>query len=322
VSRRLILSPDAYRRVAVLALVALSVIVLTGAAVRLTGSGLGCPDWPRCYGGATPPLQVHALIEWGNRVFSGLVSVAAILAAGLAFRRRPFRRDLAWIGMLLPLGVVAQAVLGGLTVEHELEPGYVMGHYGLSMLVLIASVALAWRASYEPGDRPRSTDRLAVWGVRALLPLGALTIFAGTAATAAGPHAGGQPGQLIHRFNFKGGRTLEWLVHQHGIVAALLGVTTIGVWLLLRRRESNPRLQEAVTVIGVLLAGQGLLGSVQYQLKLPAEMVWLHVTLATVTWVAILWAVAVAGRLTPRRLPRPAADPALADERTVGAGTA
>src|SRR5436305_6344183 len=196
---RLTVTPSQYRRVAFIALVALALIVMTGAAVRLTDSGLGCPDWPRCYGKAVPPLSSHALIKFGNRAFSGLVGVVAVVAAVLAFTRRPFRRDLAWLALTLPAGVVAQAVLGGFTVREHLAPGFVMGHFALSMLILIGAVALAWRASFEPGSRPRSTDRLGVWSVRALAPLGALTIFAGTAATAAGPHSGGVSDEPVHR---------------------------------------------------------------------------------------------------------------------------
>src|SRR5437763_10786522 len=113
-----------------------------------------------------------------------------VIAAVGALTRRPYRRDLARLAVLLPLGVIAQAVLGGFTVREHLAPGFVMGHFALSMLVLIAAVALAWRSAHEPGARPRSSDRVSVWSVRALAPLGALAIFAGTAATAAGPHAG------------------------------------------------------------------------------------------------------------------------------------
>src|SRR3954454_4812417 len=174
---RFAISPRAYQRVALTALGALTVIVLTGAAVRLSGSGLGCPDWPKCYGKAVAPLETHAVIEYGNRILSGLVGLAAVAAGLLAWFRRPFRRDLALIGALLPLGVVGQAVLGGFTVRNHLAPGFVMGHFALSMLILIAAVALAWRARYEPGERPRSLVRSSVWAVRALVPLGALTIF-------------------------------------------------------------------------------------------------------------------------------------------------
>ncbi|HEY3727896.1 MAG TPA: COX15/CtaA family protein [Solirubrobacteraceae bacterium] len=298
---RLAVTPSQYRRVAYFTLAALTLIVMTGAAVRLTGSGLGCPDWPRCYGKDLPPISTHALIEFSNRALSGLVGVLAVVAAGLAFTRRPFRRDLAVLALLLPLGVVAQAVLGGFTVREHLAPGFVMAHYALSMIVLIAAVALAWRARYEPGSRPRSTDRLSVWSVRALAPLGALTIFAGTAATAAGPHAGGSPGQRIHRLHFKGADTLMWVVHRHATIAAIFGVAVIAVWLLRRRRGASDDALEPVTVLGVLVAAQGLVGSVQYELKLPSDMVWVHVTLATLSWLAILWAFAAAGSLQPRR---------------------
>jgi cytochrome c oxidase assembly protein subunit 15 len=255
-----------------------------------------------------PPLSSHALIEFGNRALSGLVGVVTVLTAGLAFTRRPFRRDLALLALMLPLGVVAQAVLGGFTVRDHLAPGFVMAHFGLSMIVLIAAVALAWRSHYEAGTRPRSTDRVSVWSVRALAPLGAVTIFAGTAATAAGPHAGGSPGQRIHRLHFEGAGTLTWVVHRHATIAALFGIAVIGVWLLRRRRGASERELEPLTVLGVLLAAQGLVGSVQYELKLPTDMVWVHVLLATLSWLAVLWAVAATGALAPRRQQVPATE--------------
>jgi cytochrome c oxidase assembly protein subunit 15 len=299
---RLAVTPTQYRRVADATLVALTVIVMTGAAVRLTGSGLGCPHWPKCYGSALPPLSTHALIEFGNRALSGLVGVLTVIAAVLAFTRKPFRRDLAGLAVALPLGVVAQAVLGGFTVREHLAPGFVMAHFSLSMLILIAAVALAWRARFAPGTRPRSTDRASVWSVRALTPLAGLTIFAGTAATAAGPHAGGSPGQRIHRLDFKGADTLTWVVQQHAAIASLLGVAVIAVWFLRRHRGASKDVLEPLTVLGVLIAGQGLVGSAQYELKLPTDMVWVHVVLATCTWLAVLWTAAAAGRLAPRRV--------------------
>jgi heme a synthase len=319
---RLSVDPMQFRRVADATLVALTLIVLTGAAVRLTGSGLGCPDWPKCFGKDLPPLSTHALIEFGNRAISGLVGVLTVVTMVLAFTRRPFRRDLAVLATLLPLGVVAQAVLGGFTVREHLAPGFVMAHFALSMIILIVAVALAWRASFEPGLRPRGTDRLSVWSVRALAPLGALTIFAGTAATAAGPHAGGAPGQRIHRLHFKGADTLQWLVHEHATIAAVFGVAVIAVWLLRRRRGAEQDVLEPLTVLGVLLAAQGLVGSVQYELKLPTDMVWVHVTLATVTWLVVLWAVAAAGRLVPRAARVPSVERPQATRELEAAGRA
>ena len=303
--RRLSISPATYSRVALVALAALTLIVFTGSAVRLTGSGLGCPDWPKCYGRTIAPLETHAVIEYVNRLLSALVGVAALAAGALALARRPFRRDLAVLGWLLPLGVVAQAVLGGFTVRHHLKPGFVMAHFGLSMLILIAAVALAWRARHEPGSRPRARDRVSTWAVRLLLALGALTVFAGTAATAAGPHAGGMEGQTINRLDFKGAATLDWAIHQHGRMATVLGVAVVVVWLLLIRRGAEPELRRAVAVTLGLVAAQGAIGIVQYVLALPAELVWLHVALASLTWLALLWSVAVAGRLEPRSKPAP-----------------
>jgi heme a synthase len=310
---RLAVTPIQYRRVAYVTLASLTLIVLTGAAVRLTDSGLGCANWPKCGGTPLPPLSSHALIEFGNRAVSGVVGLITVIAAVLAFTRRPYRRDLAILALLLPLGVVAQAVLGGLTVLHHLAPGFVMAHFSLSLLILVAAFALAWRSTYEPGIRPLATDRVVVWSVRGLFPLGALTIFAGTAATAAGPHSGGFTGQVVHRLHFKGADTLNWTIHQHATIAAIFGVAVIGVWFLHRRRGASAQELEPLTVLGVLLAAQGLVGSVQYELKLPSEMVWVHVGLATVTWLTLLWVVAAAGRLAPRAVEVPAGD------RTAGA---
>ena len=310
-------SATTFRRGAEVALIALTAIVFTGAAVRLTGSGLGCPDWPKCYGGVAPPLETHAWIEYGNRLISGLVGLAAAGAGFMAWRRRPFRRDLAVLGTLLPLGVLAQAVLGGFTVRYHLAPGFVMGHYALSMLILIAAVALAWRARYEPGERPPTLDALSVWAVRALLPLGAVTIFFGTAATAAGPHAGGAgTGDEIDRLEWKGLETLDWAIQQHGRIATVLGVAVVAVYVLLRRRGAPAEALRPVALTAVLIAVQGAVGGIQYALEVPAEIVWVHVALAALTWIAILWATAVAGSPAPGSAPPPAA-PEEAAERPV-----
>src|SRR3954447_709296 len=276
------LTPGRYRRVAYAALAFCTLIVFTGAAVRLTGSGLGCHDWPKCTSTRlVPQLQTHGLIEFSNRVMTTIVSVPCLLAAILAWFRRPFRRDLALLALLLPLGVVGQAVLGGLTVLYGLDPGWVIAHFLLSMALLVAAVALAWRATFEPGARPRSADRLAVWPVRALTVLGAVTIAAGTIATAAGPHAGGEgTHDVVPRLRWRGAETLNWAIHQHGALATLLGLAAVGVWFLLRARKEDEQTRNAITAACVLLACQGVVGSAQYALKLPAEIVWFHVVLA------------------------------------------
>jgi cytochrome c oxidase assembly protein subunit 15 len=142
-----------------------------------------------------------------------------------------------------------------------------------------------------------------------LSPLAAVTILAGTAATAAGPHAGGSPGQRIHRLTFEGADTLMWVVHRHATIAAVFGVAVISVWFWMRHRGADEKALEPVTILGVLLAAQGLVGSVQYELRLPTDMVWVHVTLATVTWLVVLWAVAAAGRPVPRAVARGVSQP-------------
>jgi heme a synthase len=297
---RFSISPRLYAKVALVALGALSLIVLTGAGVRLTGSGLGCPDWPKCYGQSVPPLETHAVIEYGNRVLTGFVGLAVIAASALVWFRKPFRGHLALFGALLPLGVIGQAILGALVVEHHLAPGLVMSHFILSMLLLDASFALAWCSRYEPWERRHSGDRLGVWAVRALIPLGQLTILAGTVATASGPHAGAHAGQLVHRFDFEGGKTLEWVVQRHAVIATVFGLAAIAVWFLLRRPGGDRRALRPLTWVLGLLALQGIVGGVQWESKLPGEIVWLHVALATTTWLAMLWTVATAGRLEPR----------------------
>ncbi len=301
--RTFTLTPERYFAVAAVALGALAVIVLTGAAVRLTGSGLGCPDWPKCYGGTVPPLDSHAVIEYANRIFTGFVGIAVIAASALAWRRRPFRWHLALFGALLPLGVVGQAILGGLVVRHHLAPGLVMSHFILSMLLLDAGFALAWCSRFEPGQRRRSGDRLGVWAVRALIPVGQLTIVLGTVSTASGPHAGAHAGQLVKRFDFRGSDTLSWVVERHAVIAAVFGFAAVGVWLLLRREGGERRALRPLGLVIGLLALQGAVGGLQWALKLPSEIVWVHVTLATITWLAMLWTVASAGRLEPAREP-------------------
>jgi heme a synthase len=303
---RLQISPERYFVVAAVALVALVLIVFTGAAVRVTGSGLGCPDWPNCYedGRLVAELNSHAWIEFGNRLLSGFVGIAAIAAGLLVFVRKPFRRDLAWLGVALPVGVLCQGVLGGLTVWYGLAPGFVMSHYLLSMVILVAAGMLAWRAqpSYERDrerDAPPAADRVttrAVWG---LAVLGAFTIAIGTAATASGPHAGGSgTGDVVHRLDFQGSDTLGWLIDRHSALAGALGLLALVTWWLARQRHADAGLRKRLTRICVLLAVQGVLGIVQYRLELPAEIVWVHVALATLLWVGLVLATVQVGSPT------------------------
>jgi cytochrome c oxidase assembly protein subunit 15 len=313
--RGLTLSRQAYFAIAAIALGSLTMIVFTGAAVRLTGSGLGCPDWPRCYGRAVPPADLNAVIEYANRIFTGIVGVSVIAASILAFRRRPYRWHLALFGALLPVGVICQAILGALVVEFDLAPGLVMFHFILSMLLLDAAFALAWCSRYEPGERRASADRLGVWAVRGLIPLGQLTILLGTISTASGPHPGDHEGELVHRFDFRGGETLQWAVERHAVLATIFGLAAVATWFLLRRPGGDSRAARPLLFVIGLLGLQGAVGGVQWALELPAAMVWVHIALATITWLTMLWTVATAGRLEPREAPaagRTEPDPASA----------
>jgi heme a synthase len=309
-------SASQYLVLARVALGALTLIVLTGAAVRLTGSGLGCPTWPKCYGNYYPADNSHSIIEFSNRV----VSVPVVIAAGLAWlgalRRRPYRRDLMWNAALLPLGVIGQAVLGGLTVKGDLDYGWVMAHFALSMLILLAAVVLVWRSGLESGGegegegegegsfvrrrargatRPLLLDRGLLRALVGLAALGALTIFAGTAATAAGPHAGGSPGQKINRLSFDGTGTMDFVIHRHGEIALVFGLAAVASWFYARRRAAAEDVQRPLTLLCWLLLLQGAVGLDQYETHLPAGLVWVHVMLASLSWIATLWAACAAG---------------------------
>jgi cytochrome c oxidase assembly protein subunit 15 len=175
-----------------------------------------------------------------------------------------------------------------------------MGHFALSMLILIAAVLLVFRASREdaatspeqaPADVPLSR------ALRGLVALGALVLFAGTAATAAGPHAGGSPGQKINRLELDGRGTMDFVIHRHAEIALLFSVLAVVLWWWARRRRAPESVRRPLTVLCVLLALQGAVGLDQYETHLPTELVWVHVVAASLCWLCVLWAVATSGRL-------------------------
>jgi cytochrome c oxidase assembly protein subunit 15 len=295
--KRLTVTPKQYSVIAGVALCALILIVLSGEAVRLTGSGLGCPTWPRCYGHVYPPLRIHAVIEFSNR----MISIPVVLASGLAwvaaYRRVPYDRNLARISVLLPLGVIAQAILGGLTVLGKLDYGWVMAHFCLSMIVVLAAAWLFWRSLHAAGERPLNGDRLLVRTARAVFLLTCVVIFAGTAATAAAPDAGGSEGQVINRLKFDGPGTLDFVIHRHAEIAAVLGVLCLFFWWLIRKRSRDPILMHWSTTLCIAMALQGVVGLTQYYTKLPGWLVWIHSALACLVWFAVIWCTFAAGRL-------------------------
>jgi heme a synthase len=290
---RFTLSLRAYTWVAYAALTTLVLIVLSGAGVRLTGSGLGCPSWPDCRGTFLPELSSHVWIEYGNRLFSSVVGVACIAAGTLVFRVRPRRPDLVRPALVLAGGVVAQGLLGGLTVALDLSWPVVIAHYLLSMTLLLAAAILVWRVR---GGVVSANDRYVTIATRALVIYGALVIIAGTFATAAGPHAGGAgTGDVVERLDAFGAGTLKTLIHLHGHMATALGVAAIALWAFARGRGVRGTLMLTLTAVCLLIGAQGVVGLIQYHNALPAGVVWVHASLPAVLWVMLVWSWAAAG---------------------------
>ncbi|WP_354699175.1 Heme A synthase [Paraconexibacter sp. AEG42_29] len=302
------ITPERYEQFTKIALALLIFIVFTGAAVRLTGSGLGCPTWPKCTETSVhSSLTTHGVIEFGNRVLTFLVSAGVIAAALGAYLVVPQRRDLRYLGWSLPFGVLVQAIIGGLSVRFQLAPGWVMSHYIVSSILLIWAFDLWWRSKQPVGAaHVVRSDRSTVYLIRGLMVLAGVAIVLGTISTAAGPHAGASgTGEFVGRFDFWGLDTLSRIIHIHGYVVTALGLGTLYAWWRVRKTD-NAELTRTLVLVLALLASQGVLGIAQYQLELPAEMVWLHVALATLTWVGFVHLRAAAGPLRPRDEAHPA----------------
>jgi cytochrome c oxidase assembly protein subunit 15 len=276
------LSPPAYRRVTLFALVALTFIVVTGGAVRLTGSGLGCPDWPTCaQNRVVAPWEYHAMVEFVNRTITGLVSVAVMLAVLGSLVRRPRRKDLLWLSIGLVGGVIGQIVLGGLTVLFELKPGFVMAHFLLSMVLIADAVVLHHRAGRPAGPtRPAGGEDLLTLG-RLEVAVAALTLFLGTIVTSSGPHGGDENAERLPFL-------LTDVARLHGIAVMLfLAVTLVVLWKL-RQAGVDRELQRRSEVLLIVLVAQAGLGYLQYFTGVPALLVGFHIAGATAVWVAVL----------------------------------
>lgn len=276
------LSPPAYRKVTLFALLALCFIVVTGASVRLTGSGLGCPDWPTCAEDRlVAPWEYHAMVEFVNRTITGLVSVAVMLAVLGSLVRRPRRRDLLWLSLGLVAGVIAQIVLGGLTVLFHLKPGFVMAHFLLSMVLIANAVVLHHRAGRPAGPtRPAVGPDLAALG-RLSVAAAALAIFLGTIVTSSGPHGGDDDVERLPFF-------LPDVTRIHGIAVMLFLALSLVVLWRLRKDGAEATVLRRSEVLLVVLVAQAALGYVQYFTGVPAVLVGFHVAGATAVWVAVL----------------------------------
>jgi cytochrome c oxidase assembly protein subunit 15 len=282
------LSPAAYRTITIVAAILLAIIIVTGAAVRLTKSGLGCPvgvSCPQSQLQAHGPASEHATIEHVNRLFTGLVSVAVILAVLGSLLRAPRRRDLVWLSLGLVVGVFAQAVLGQLTVAFDLRPQFVMAHFLVSILLLSDAIVLVRRSGQPDGPPHAVVTRRTVLLGRALVVLAALVLFTGTIVTGAGPHSGGGKHQNVARLGVK----LETVARVHsGVVLVFLAAVLAMLWLT-RRDRAPRRVQTCVTVLLVVVVAQAAIGYWQYFTDIPALLVGIHVAGAATVFSATLW---------------------------------
>lgn len=274
--------PDTFHRFAVASLVAVVVIMLTGAAVRLTGSGLGCSDWPTCSTGhLTPALQFHPIVEFSNRVVTVLLTVIVGVTFVAAFLRKPFRADLTWLAGGLVAGVLAQAVLGGILVYTKLNPYVLMVHFLASAALIPVAVVLVHRdrRDYSAGSGRLLVPRPILLSSRALLVLLGVVLAAGSATSGAGPHPGASTAQHVAK---RIPIALRDMAELHSSLALLLVGITIGVAVALHAIEVPERVRRAGRILVVVLVAQAAVGYTQYFTHLPALLVEVHVAGAVV----------------------------------------
>ena len=254
-------------------------LVLTGGAVRITGSGLGCPTWPECTPGSYTPVphqaegQLHAWIEFGNRLLTfALVAVSIAVLAHVLYKAR---RDLRTLALGQLLGILGQGVLGGITVLTDLHPLPVAGHLLLSIILIAGAASLYSRREFVAlprTDLEPLTKRISQMHTA----LTFVVIVLGTVVTGSGPHAGDEKAQ---RFGFDI-RTVAWL--HADVVIALLGLTA-AFYILVR---SDRELLRRLTVFTVIALAQGAIGYIQYFTGIPEILVAAHLLGATLVWIA------------------------------------
>jgi cytochrome c oxidase assembly protein subunit 15 len=254
-------------------------IVLTGAAVRITGSGLGCPTWPECtYGSYTPVAgqaegAFHAWIEFGNRLLTFLLLFAAVAVVVYAIKKA--RRDLLWRALLQVLGIFGQGIIGGITVLTDLNPLAVASHFILSIFLIAGAVSIVARGrSPLISIRPTETKVKVLAQAQVLLTF--VVIVIGTLVTGSGPHAGDADAPRLKLDE----RAITWL-HADAVIA-LLGVSLA----LLVLSEISPETKRRVKIFFAITLAQGFVGYAQYVLGLPELLVVVHVLGSTLVWIA------------------------------------
>jgi cytochrome c oxidase assembly protein subunit 15 len=305
-------SPATVSRLALLNAVANGVIVITGGAVRLTGSGLGCPTWPNCTEDsfvATEELAVHGVIEFGNRTLTGVLALTAIAVLVAVFRSP--RRDLRPLALVSFLGIPAQALLGGITVLTDLNPWIVAAHFLVSA-VLVALATTLWLRSRESGVGQPLLRRPFVLLTRGIAVVTAAVLVLGTVVTGSGPHSGDLDEKdgvtTVDRMGFDA----ELVSQLHADVVFLLLGLTVALLVALYATDSPGRVRRAARDLLAVQLAQGVIGYVQYFTDLPIALVLLHMlgaVLVTAFTARLVWAV----RGPASELPlTPASEPATA----------
>ena len=284
---RPVLSPTlgSLRRLALAGVIADTVIMSTGAAVRLSSSGLGCPDWPRCSQADVVASRnagqtlLNTWIEFGNRLLNFPLAVIAALILIAAWRYVPRRGDLVWLAAIQPLGVIAQAIVGGILVLAKLNPALVTVHFLLSISIVAAAVLLYARCT--EWDSPPARRELRALSVL-LVAVTVVMLAAGTVVTGTGPLAGHADTPRYHL-------PLEGVTQLHADIGWLMAGLAVALVLGIRLSGAGPRAMRAGWAVVAGLGVQGTLGYAQYFSHLPAGLVWVHVTSAVMLWVAVLW---------------------------------
>jgi len=288
--RDLSITPKGFLRVAQTAFASLYLIIITGSLVRLTGSGLGCADWPRCSESKFVDVSnSHAAIEQINRLFTGVVAASVILAVLLSVRLRPKRRDLVGMSIGLVTGVVAQVLLGGLVVLTGLNPFSNIAHFLVSMLLMSNAYMLLQHArifrtqeAVLPRREPEISNSKILLLVRIVLALSGAAVVTGTVVTGSGPHAGDENAIRIDL-------AINLAVKIHSITVITCLTTALVLFFVARRDPISWRILahplERFLTIGAL---QGLIGYVQYFSGLPVLLVAIHVALSVAVWLGAL----------------------------------
>ena len=271
-------------------------IILTGGLVRLTGSGLGCPTWPECVPGSytpvvTQPQGFHKYIEFGNRTLTGVIGIAALAAfvvvlADVLRRRRPgarLERGLLALAAVPFLGVVAQAVLGGVTVLTGLSPETVAAHYLLSSVLVVGSTVLLLVMHHPTEPVARAEVHWIAWAVAVVC---GVVLVLGTVVTGSGPHSG--DADTPNRFGFDP-RTVSWL---HADAVWLFVGLVVALLLAMRLVGATPAAHRRGVWLLVVTLAQGTIGYVQYFTGLPISLVSLHMLGSALLTVAVTAAVA------------------------------